>query len=93
MEQGANEHFAFTGFLNSGQHADDGSYAVAHSARDRARQFGSGQRTYSRQEIQKFYDRRRQGLYDDAQWARLEAEIIAAGREGRITGGLDINGR
>jgi hypothetical protein len=32
-------------------------------------------------------------LTEDATWARLEAEIIAAGREGHIVGGLDVNGR
>jgi hypothetical protein len=32
-------------------------------------------------------------IASDAEWARWEEEIIAAGREGRIAGALDIHGR
>jgi hypothetical protein len=32
------------------------------------------------------------GLVDDATWLRWEHELIAAGREGRILGALDIAG-
>jgi hypothetical protein len=81
----------FRGFLQTGN--DGSSYEMAHRARDRARQFGSGQQTYTRQQIAKFYEQRRKGFYDDQQWARLENEIVRAGAEGRISGGLDVNGR
>jgi hypothetical protein len=49
---------------------------------------------YSREQIAKIYDRRRQGLYDDQQFARLEADIIRAAREGRVADPVtDINGK
>jgi hypothetical protein len=35
---------------------------------------------------------RRKGAYSDAQWAAWEAEIVAAGREGRVIGALDADG-
>jgi hypothetical protein len=75
----------------AGHYADDSSYAQAHRAR--ARQAASGQRTFSRAEIAKIYEQRRKGLYDDQQFARLEAEIFRASAEGRIAGGLDLYGR
>jgi hypothetical protein len=36
---------------------------------------------------------RRRGEINDAEWARWEHELIAAGREGRIIGALDLAGR
>jgi len=33
--------------------------------------------------------RRRKGEISDADWARWEYEIVAAGREGRVVGALD----
>jgi hypothetical protein len=38
-------------------------------------------------------ERRRKGYFTAEQWARQEADIIAAGREGRILGGLSLDGR
>jgi hypothetical protein len=35
----------------------------------------------------------RPAVYDDATWMRVEADIIAAGREGRIAGALEAQGR
>jgi hypothetical protein len=32
---------------------------------------------------------RRKGAFSDADWARWENEIVAAGREGRVVGALD----
>jgi hypothetical protein len=81
----------FRGF--SQEYADGSSYAQAHRARDRSRQYGSGQPTYTRQQIANLYERHRKGEIDDATWARTEAEIVRAGAEGRIIGGLDVNGR
>ena len=45
-----------------------------------------GKPTYTRPQIQQFYDRHRKGGYAgrEAEWARQKADIIAAGREGRI---------
>jgi hypothetical protein len=48
--------------------------------------WSTGQRTYTRAEIQRLYRHHAMGAYKDreAEWARQEADIIAAGREGRI---------
>jgi hypothetical protein len=75
-------------------YAGDSDYAQAHRARNRARQFGSGQRSFSRQEIANLYERRRRGEIDDATWRRTEAEIVRAGAEGRVIDAIaDINGK
>jgi hypothetical protein len=37
--------------------------------------------------------RRRRGEIDDQTWMRTEAQIITAAREGRISGGMDIDGK
>jgi hypothetical protein len=80
----ANRMFGFfRSYLQSGG-ALDSSYEVALRARDRARQFVSGRRTYSRAEISRLYEQHRQGLFGAQQWARLESDIIAAAREGRV---------
>jgi cellulase/cellobiase CelA1 len=52
-------------------------------------------RIYSRREISKLYDQHRRGAYvgREAEWARLEFDIIQAGAEGRIAGGLELNGK
>jgi hypothetical protein len=82
----------FRGFLQENAHDDNSDYAVAHRARRRAA--ASGQSTFTRDQIAKFYEARRQGRYDDAQWARLESQIIAAAREGRVADPItDINGK
>jgi hypothetical protein len=41
---------------------------------------------YTRQQISKLYDQHRRGAYNgrEAEWQRQEADIIAAGREGRV---------
>jgi hypothetical protein len=47
-------------------------------------------RIYSRDEVKRLYELHRKGKFAgrEDQWARLEHEIIRAGREGRILGGL-----
>jgi hypothetical protein len=49
-----------------------------------------GKPIYSRQQIADFYKQRRDGHINDANWARREADIIAAGREGRVVGALNL---
>jgi len=44
---------------------------------------------YTRQQITEMARRRQKGLIGDADWARWEYELIAAGREGRVVGALD----
>jgi hypothetical protein len=36
------------------------------------------------------YEQRRLGTISDAKWGPLEADIIAAGREGRIAGAVNL---
>jgi hypothetical protein len=48
-----------------------------------------GKPIYTRQQITDFYKQRRDGRINDANWARREADIIAAGREGRVVGAVN----
>jgi hypothetical protein len=52
-------------------------------------------RIYSRREISKLYDQHRRGAYNgrEAEWQRQEFDIIRAGAEGRIAGGVDVHGK
>jgi hypothetical protein len=52
-------------------------------------------RIYSRREISRLYDQHRRGAYNgrEAEWQRQEFDIIRAGAEGRIAGGLELNGK
>ena len=60
--------------------------------RTRTRTTADGRPIYTRDQISHMWQRRRQGRVNDADWARWEHEIIAAGREGRIVGALDADG-
>ena len=51
-----------------------------------------GKPVYSREQIKRLYEQRRLGHINDANWARQEADIIAAGREGRVTSSFDKYG-
>jgi hypothetical protein len=59
----------------------------AHQSRPTAT---GGRPIYTRQQITDFYKQRRDGHISDADWARREADIVAAGREGRIAGALNL---
>jgi len=56
------------------------------------RQATARKRIYTRAQIAEMARLRRKGAYSDAQWAAWEAEIVAAGREGRVIGALDADG-
>jgi hypothetical protein len=45
--------------------------------------------TYARSQITQMAAMRRRGEISDAEWAKWEHELIAAGKEGRIRGALD----
>jgi hypothetical protein len=67
--------------------ADTGHATASQQAPSRRMpMWSTGQRTYTRAEIQRLYRHHAMGAYKDreAEWARQEADIIAAGREGRI---------
>jgi hypothetical protein len=53
----------------------------------------SDKRIYTRAEVGRLLDPRRRGKKSDVEWERLQREIIAAGREGRILNALDPNGK
>jgi hypothetical protein len=77
----------FLGFLNA-----YGNTPLSPQAQPQASYQPTGRRIYSRAEISDMSRRRMKGLVSDADWARWEIEMIAAGREGRITGGLPVHG-
>jgi hypothetical protein len=61
--------------------------------RTQSRQPASGAKpVYSREQIKHLYEQRRLGRISDTTWARQEADIIAAGREGRVTSSFDKYG-
>jgi hypothetical protein len=51
-----------------------------------------GKPIYTREQIKRLYEERRLGRISDVNWARQEADIIAAGREGRVTSSFDKYG-
>jgi len=69
-----------------------GAAGQAPAGRTPQRRAPSGKPIYTRGQILQMATMRRQGKIDDAAWARWEYELIAAGREGRIVGALDIDG-
>jgi len=76
----------FRGFLAEEQ-------AAGHQGQAQSRQVTAGKPTYTRAQILQLHSLRRKGAYSHAEWARLEADIIAAGREGRIAGAMSLDGR
>src|SRR5262249_20428028 len=52
----------------------------------------SGKPIYTRGQILQMAAMRRRGQIGDTEWARWEAELVAAGREGRIRGALNNDG-
>jgi hypothetical protein len=72
----------FKGFMQ--QAGADSGQAAQRS--QRVPMWGPDRRIYSRAEIAKLYRQHAQGAYNgrEADWQRQEADIIAAGREGRI---------
>jgi hypothetical protein len=50
-----------------------------------------GRPIYSREQIKQLYEQRRLGQINDAKWGPLEADIFAAGREGRVVGALNLS--
>ena len=69
------------------------SYASAGSTFGRPR--AANGPTYSRDQITKLYGQHRRGAYvgREAEWARLEHDIIRAGAEGRVLNPVDIAGK
>jgi hypothetical protein len=82
----------FDGFRREAGNQSSGSTATTSG---RTRSSSSGRPTYTRAQIAKFYNDKRLGAYvgREAEWARLEHELIAAGRENRILGAIDWHGK
>jgi hypothetical protein len=79
----------FRGFL---QQAGTDSGQTAQPRSQRVPTWGPDRPTYTRAQIQRLYEQHRRGAYNgrEAEWQRLEADIIRASGEGRIQGGLAI---
>jgi hypothetical protein len=77
----------YRGFL-----AEGGQAPVGQQHAGRTRQPAAGKPIYSREQIRHLYAQRRLGHINDANWARIEADIIAAGRENRVTSSFDKYG-
>jgi hypothetical protein len=74
----------YQGFMQeAGHHAPAG-----HQRAPQSRPAATGGNVYTR--LANFYKQRRDGRINDANWARREADIIAAGREGRVIGALNL---
>jgi hypothetical protein len=56
----------------------------AHQPRQSRASAPAGTRTYSRAEIGRLYEQHRKGLLTGEVWARQEADIFSAQREGRV---------
>lgn len=69
------------------------SQAPAASS-NRARSSG-GKPIYTRSQVKELYARHHRGEFagKEAEWARLEVDIIRAGAENRILGGVDVAGK
>jgi hypothetical protein len=76
----------FRGFL---QEAGDTQPSSARGHR------ASGRQIYTRDQIKQLYRAHQQGAYAgrEQEWARQEVDIIRAGAEGRIVGGVDVAGK
>jgi hypothetical protein len=73
----------FKGFLAAAGQAPAGQRSYPTS---------SGKPIYTRGQITQMASMRRRGQIGDAEWARWEHELVAAGREGRIKGALNNDG-
>jgi hypothetical protein len=82
----------FRGFL---QEVGGSQQAGAQTSRSAPARASSGGPIYSREQITKLYDQHRRGAYAgrEAEWAKLEVDIIRAGREGRIQNPVSVAGK
>jgi hypothetical protein len=69
-----------------------GQHAPAYQRTQSRQPASGGKPIYTREQIKRLYEERRLGRISDANWALREADIIAAGREGRVTSSFDKYG-
>jgi hypothetical protein len=81
----------FRGFQQEAGNTQPPAYANTASTRTRS----SGRPIYTRTQIKEIYRPHQQGAYvgREAEYARLDADIIRASAEGRILGGVDVAGK
>jgi hypothetical protein len=81
-------------FVKKFQQEAGGTQSHASAGTTRTRSSG-GKATHTRTQIAQLYEQHRKGVYvgREAEWNRLEYDIIAAGREGRIANAVDIAGK
>ena len=65
--------------------------APAYQSRAAQSRPGGGRPIYSREQIKQLYEQRRLGQIDDRRWNQIEADIFAAGREGRVAGAISLS--
>jgi hypothetical protein len=80
----------FRGFAAA--HGGGGGHSSAGGTR-RARSASGQQQVYTRDQIKQLGELHRRGKLQGAEWDRIEQDIIAAAREGRVMGALDPAGR
>jgi hypothetical protein len=78
-------------FFNTFQAQHGG--AARSPGTSRPRTASGGQQVYTRDQIKQLGELHRKGKLVGAEWDRIERDIIAAAREGRVVGALDPAGR
>jgi hypothetical protein len=59
-------------------------HGSSQSPRGTSRSTPFGSRTYTREQIGQLYEKRRKGGYTDDTWNRIEQDIFAAQKDGRV---------
>jgi hypothetical protein len=78
----ANFFYGYDGSASAHQCGGQGASRTAPRSRSQA-PLGSGP-VYTNESIRQLYANRRKGMYDDATWARLEADLFEAQRSNRL---------
>jgi hypothetical protein len=83
----------FDGYRRSGSSSQ--SAGSGSSSRSAGRTRSTAGPIYSRDQIARLYEQHRKGAYAgrEQEWQRLEHDIIAAGREGRVINPVDLAGK
>jgi hypothetical protein len=82
----------FNGFL---QEAGDTQQSTPTRGQAAGRRSSGNKPIYSRDQIRELFESHRKGEWNgrEAEWQKLEYELIAAGREGRIQSPVDVFGK
>jgi len=82
----------FRAFMNQ---AGDTQQPPANTSYARGQRSSGGRQIYTRDQVKALYRAHQQGAYAgrEQEWMRQEVDIIRAGAEGRIVGGVDVAGK